>query len=128
MSYRCVFGWDMLVQILSADPEAVAREAALGRGGRRVPMRRVAVLGTGIMGAGMARSLLRSGLDVIVWSGSRGRAAPLAADGAQVAGTAAGAVAGADAAGTMLGGGGSEAEVMTAALPRPPDRGAWAQP
>jgi 3-hydroxyisobutyrate dehydrogenase len=32
-------------------------------------MRRVAVLGIGIMGAGMARSLLRSGLDVTVWYG-----------------------------------------------------------
>ncbi len=73
-------------------------------------MRRVAVLGTGIMGAGMARSLLRSGLDVIMWNRSRGRAAPLAADGAQVAGTAAGAVA-----------------VMTAALPAAPDGVLWAQ-
>src|SRR5258708_3379103 len=127
MSYRCVFGWDVLVKILSADAEAVAREAALGRGGRRVPMRRVAVLGTGIMGAGMARSLLRSGLDVIVWNRSRGRAAPLAADGAQVAGTAAGAVAGADAVVTMLWDGGSGAEGMTAALPAAPDGVLWAQ-
>ena len=38
-------------------------------------MRRVAVLGTGIMGAGMARSLLRASLDVIVWNRSPGRAA-----------------------------------------------------
>src|SRR5258708_37530451 len=127
MSYRCVFGWDVLVKMLYADPEAVAREAALGRGGRRVPMRRVAVLGTGIMGAGMARSLLRSGLDVIVWNRSRGRAAPLAADGAQVAGTAAGAVAGADAVVTMLWDGGSVAEVMTAALPAAPEGVLWAQ-
>ncbi len=80
-------------------------------------MRRVAVLGTGIMGAGMARSLLRSGLDVTVWNRSPGRAAPLAADGARVAGTAAGALAGADAVVTMLWDGGSVAEVMTAALP-----------
>jgi len=57
-------------------------------------MRHVAVLGTGIMGAGMARSLLRSGLDVTVWNRTSGRAAPLAADGAHVAGTAAEAVAG----------------------------------
>jgi len=53
---------------------------------------RVAVLGTGIMGTGMAHSLLRSGLDVTVWNRSSGRAAPLAADGARVAGTAAEAV------------------------------------
>lgn len=90
-------------------------------------MRRVAVLGTGIMGAGMARSLLRSGLGVIVWNRSPGRAAPLAADGAQVAGTAADAVAGADAVVTMLWDGGSVAEVMTAALPAAPEGVLWAQ-
>jgi len=90
-------------------------------------MRRVVVLGTGIMGAGMARSLLRSGLDVTVWNRSPARAAPLAADGAQVAGTAAGAVAGADAVLTMLWDGGSVAEVMTGALPAAPDGVLWAQ-
>ena len=90
-------------------------------------MRRVAVLGTGIMGAGMARSLLRSGLDVIVWNRSPGRAAPLAADGAQVAGTAAEAVAGVDGVVTMLWDGGSVAEVMTAALPAAPEGVLWAQ-
>jgi len=90
-------------------------------------MRRVAVLGTGIMGAGMARSMLRSGLDVIVWNRSPGRAAPLAADGAQVAGTAAEAVAGVDAVVTMLWDGGSVAEVMTAALPAAPGGVLWAQ-
>lgn len=45
----------------------------------------VTVLGTGIMGAGMARSLLRAGLDVTVWNRTRDRAAPLADDGATVA-------------------------------------------
>ena len=40
---------------------------------------RVAVLGTGIMGSGMARSLLRSGLDVTVWNRTSGRAASGAA-------------------------------------------------
>ena len=90
-------------------------------------MRRVAVLGTGIMGAGMARSLLRSGLDVTVWNRSPGRAAPLAAAGAQVAGTAPGAVAGVDAVVTMLWDGGSVAEVMTGALAAAPDGVLWAQ-
>jgi 3-hydroxyisobutyrate dehydrogenase len=90
-------------------------------------MRRVAVLGTGIMGAGMARSLLRASLDVIVWNRSPGRAEPLAADGAQVAGTAAEAVAGVDAVVTMLWDGDSVAEVMTAALPAAPDGVLWAQ-
>jgi 3-hydroxyisobutyrate dehydrogenase len=90
-------------------------------------MRRVAVLGTGIMGAGMARSLLRSGLDVTVWNRSPGRAAPLAADGAQVAGAPAEAVAGADAVITMLWDGNSVAEVMADALPAARDGVLWAQ-
>ena len=92
-----------------------------------MPMRRVAVLGTGIMGAGMARSMRRAGLDVVVWNRSAGRAAPLAADGAQVAGTAAEAVAGVDGVVTMLWDGGSVAEVMTAALPAAPEGVLWAQ-
>ena len=90
-------------------------------------MRHAAVLGIGKMGAGMIRSLLRSGLDVSVWNRSPGRAAPLAADGAHVADTAAEAVAGADAVITMLWDGASVAEVMTAALPAAPDGVLWAQ-
>jgi 3-hydroxyisobutyrate dehydrogenase len=87
----------------------------------------VAVLGTGIMGTGMARSLLRSGLDVTVWNRSSGRAAPLAADGAWVAGTAGEAVAGVDVVITMLWDGDSVAGVMTEALPAAPDGVLWAQ-
>ena len=90
-------------------------------------MRHVAVLGTGIMGAGMARSLLRSGLDVTVWNRTSGRAAPLAADGAHVAGTAAEAVAGVDAVVTSLWHGDSVAEVMTEALPSAPAGILWVQ-
>jgi 3-hydroxyisobutyrate dehydrogenase len=90
-------------------------------------MRYVAVLGTGIMGAGMARSLLRSGLDVTVWNRTASRAAPLAADGARVAGTAAEAVAAADAVVTMLWDGDSVAEVMTEALPAAPAGVLWVQ-
>ena len=62
----------------------------------------VAVLGTGIMGAGMARSLLRAGHEVRVWNRTAERAAPLAEDGARVAGSVAEAVEGADVAMTML--------------------------
>ncbi|GAA4842802.1 NAD(P)-dependent oxidoreductase [Actinomycetospora corticicola] len=65
-------------------------------------MTSVAVLGTGIMGAGMARSLLREGLDVTVWNRSPEKAKPLADDGATVADSAADAVAGADVVITML--------------------------
>ena len=87
----------------------------------------VAVLGTGIMGAGMTRSLLRAGLDVTVWNRHPGRAAPLAADGAHVAGTAAEAVADVDAVITILWDGNSVAEVMADALPAAPDGVPWIQ-
>jgi 3-hydroxyisobutyrate dehydrogenase len=88
---------------------------------------RVAVLGTGIMGTGMTHSLLRAGLDVTVWNRHPGRAEPLAADGAQVAGTPGEAVAGADAVITTLWDGNSVAEVMADALPAAPDGVLWAQ-
>lgn len=65
-------------------------------------MTTVSVLGTGIMGAGMARSLLRAGHRVTVWNRSVEKAEPLADDGARVAGTAADAVAGAEVVVTML--------------------------
>ena len=65
-------------------------------------MTSVAVLGTGIMGAGMARSLLREGIDTTVWNRSPERAKPLADDGARVAATAAEAVAESDVVVTML--------------------------
>ena len=45
----------------------------------------VAVLGTGTMGAGMARTLLRDGFDVTVWNRTPSRAAALGSDGAVVA-------------------------------------------
>lgn len=63
---------------------------------------RVAVLGTGTMGAGMARSLLRAGHAVTVWNRTAARAEPLAADGATVAGSPAAAVAGAEVVVLML--------------------------
>jgi 3-hydroxyisobutyrate dehydrogenase len=65
-------------------------------------MTSVAVLGTGIMGAGMTRSLLREGHAVTVWNRSPEKAKPLADDGATVADSAADAVAGADLVVTML--------------------------
>ena len=53
---------------------------------------RTAVLGTGIMGAAMARNLLRAGLPTTVWDRSASATAPLAEAGAEVAATPAGAV------------------------------------
>lgn len=75
----------------------------------------VAVLGTGIMGSGMARSLLRTGLEVRVWNRTRARAEPLAAAGATVTDTAAQAVHGADVILTMLNDRTSVAAALTAA-------------
>ncbi|MFH9012066.1 NAD(P)-dependent oxidoreductase [Streptomyces sp. NPDC017943] len=62
----------------------------------------VSVLGTGIMGAAMARNLARAGHTVRVWNRTRAKAEPLAAEGAHVAGTPAEAVRDADVVLTML--------------------------
>ncbi|MFF7470707.1 NAD(P)-binding domain-containing protein [Streptomyces sp. NPDC008092] len=62
----------------------------------------VGMLGTGIMGAAMARNLLKAGHTVRAWNRTRAKAEPLAADGAQVTDTPAEAVAGADVVLTML--------------------------
>lgn len=75
----------------------------------------VAVLGTGIMGSGMARSLLRAGLDVRAWNRTASKAASLAADGATVAESAEEAVRGADVVLTMLNDGPSVAAALAAA-------------
>jgi len=66
------------------------------------PTRTIAVLGTGTMGAPMARNLLRAGFGVRVWNRTVAKAAALAADGAQPARTAAAAAANADVLITML--------------------------
>ncbi len=63
---------------------------------------RVAILGTGTMGAGMARSMKREGLDVSAWNRTPEKAQPLADDGVEVADSVAAAVSGADAVITML--------------------------
>ncbi|MBV9141351.1 MAG: NAD(P)-dependent oxidoreductase [Pseudonocardiales bacterium] len=87
----------------------------------------VAVLGTGIMGAGMARSLLRAGLDVTVWNRSAEKARPLAEDGAKVAADAADAVSSADVIVTMLFDVNAVAEVMGRALAASREPAVWAQ-
>ena len=63
---------------------------------------RVALIGTGTMGAGMARSVQRAGHEVAVWNRTRDKAAPLADDGIEVADSVAAAVTGADVVITML--------------------------
>jgi len=64
--------------------------------------RSVAVLGTGTMGAAMARRLLGDGASVAVWNRSAARAEPLASAGAVVHASAADAVVGADVVLTVL--------------------------
>jgi 3-hydroxyisobutyrate dehydrogenase len=71
----------------------------------------VALLGTGTMGAGMARNIAAAGMDLRVWNRHRDRAEPLA-DLAVVADTAAEAVDGADIVITMLYDAASVLEVM----------------
>lgn len=63
---------------------------------------RAAVIGTGIMGAGMARSLADAGHDVVVWNRSADKAAALAGDRITVAESVSAAVAECDAVVTML--------------------------
>jgi 3-hydroxyisobutyrate dehydrogenase len=62
----------------------------------------IAVLGTGIMGAPMARNLRAAGHDVRAWNRSREKAEPLAEEGITVAGSAAEAASGAEVVVTML--------------------------
>jgi 3-hydroxyisobutyrate dehydrogenase len=72
----------------------------------------IAFLGAGIMGHGMIRRLLGGGYPVRVWNRTAAKAAPLADDGAALAGTPVEAVAGADLVITML----SDADAVHAAL------------
>lgn len=63
---------------------------------------KVAVLGLGIMGSGMARQLLAAGFEVSVWNRSADKAGPLADAGARVGSTPADAAKGADVVVAML--------------------------
>ncbi|MFY0690707.1 MAG: NAD(P)-dependent oxidoreductase [Paracoccaceae bacterium] len=62
----------------------------------------IAILGTGFMGAPMARNLLKGGFRVKAWNRTAQKAEALAGDGAEVCGSAADAVSGADFVITML--------------------------
>jgi 3-hydroxyisobutyrate dehydrogenase len=88
---------------------------------------RIAVLGTGIMGAGVTRSLLRGGHQVVVWNRNRARADPLTDDGATVAGTAAEAVAAAEAVLIVLYDTESVLGVLGQAAGSAPREAIWAQ-
>lgn len=89
---------------------------------------KVAVLGTGIMGAAMARNLLAAGMEVRAWNRSKGKAEPLAEDGAEVADSPAGASEGADFLVTMLPNAEVTAEVVGGgALDSLADGAVWVQ-
>ena len=72
----------------------------------------VAVLGTGIMGAAIARNLLSAGMEVRAWNRTRDKAEPLADDGAKVADSPAEAAEGAGFVLTMLPDADTVAEVV----------------
>lgn len=87
---------------------------------------RVAVLGTGVMGAGMARNIAAAGLATTVWNRTRERAEPLA-DVATVASSAAEAVDGADVVVTMLYDLDSVESVVREVAPAMGDDAVWVQ-
>jgi 3-hydroxyisobutyrate dehydrogenase len=72
----------------------------------------IAMLGTGTMGAPMARNLKAAGLDLRAWNRTAEKAQPLADDGIEVAGSAEEAVHGADIVITML----ADGDAVTAAM------------
>ena len=90
----------------------------------------IAVLGTGIMGAAMARNLLLAGMEVRVWNRSREKAEPLADDGATVSDSLAEAAEGAGFVLTMLADADAVAEAAggeNGALSALPEDGVWLQ-
>jgi 3-hydroxyisobutyrate dehydrogenase len=88
---------------------------------------RIAVLGTGTMGTGIARTLLRNGFDVTVWNRSLDKARPLAADGAIVAETSAEAVGEADVVLTILFDAAATRSVASTFLNAMPTGAVWMQ-
>jgi 3-hydroxyisobutyrate dehydrogenase len=87
----------------------------------------VALLGTGIMGTGMARNMLSAGIPLRVWNRTRSRAEFLEDEGAAVCDTPDETVRGADVIVTMLSDGPAVLDVMTAAAPGLTPGQAWAQ-
>ena len=88
---------------------------------------RISLLGTGTMGSGMARSLLRAGHTVTVWNRTRARAEPLADAGARVADAPTAAVAEAEAVVLMLYDAGSVLDVMDEVGGDGPADAVWVQ-
>lgn len=87
----------------------------------------VAILGTGTMGAAMARTLLREGFRVTVWNRTADRARPLAGSGATVARSPQAAVAQADVILTVLFDGAAVEGVFDEVAAAVRDGAVWAQ-
>lgn len=87
----------------------------------------VTVIGLGAMGAGMAASTLRAGLTTTVWNRSPEKSEPLRDAGAEVAATAAEAVADADVVVVSLFDEASVREVLEQALAASPTSAVWLQ-
>jgi 3-hydroxyisobutyrate dehydrogenase len=90
----------------------------------------VAVLGTGIMGAPIARNIARAGISTTAWNRSPEKAAPLAADGVEIADTPAEAAAASDVTLTMLADADAVRAVMGAdggSLAAMPEGAIWVQ-
>ena len=87
----------------------------------------VAVLGTGIMGSGMARNIAAAGHEVRAWNRTISRARPLAQEGIRVEADAADAVRDADAVVTMVLDGAAVLDVMGTAAPAMRRDAVWVQ-
>ncbi|GAA4560522.1 NAD(P)-dependent oxidoreductase [Streptomyces collinus] len=87
----------------------------------------VSVLGTGIMGAAMARNLARAGHTVHAWNRTRAKAEPLAAEGVRIADSPEQAVRDTDIVLTMLHDGPAALETMREAAPALRPGIAWVQ-
>ncbi|WP_328869230.1 NAD(P)-dependent oxidoreductase [Streptomyces sp. NBC_00287] len=87
----------------------------------------VAVLGTGIMGAAMARNIARAGHTVRAWNRTRAKAEPLTDEGALVVDSPAEAVRDADVVLTILHDGPAALDVMRQAAPALRPGTAWVQ-
>lgn len=87
----------------------------------------IAFLGTGIMGAPMARHLAEAGHEVTAWNRTAEKAQPLAEHGVRVADAPSDAVAGAEVVVTMLTDGAAVEEVILAAGDALPSGATWWQ-
>ena len=88
---------------------------------------KIAVLGTGLMGAPIAANLAAAGHEVRVWNRTRAKAEPLAEQGAVVADTPAEAVEGAEVVLTMLNDGPTVTATMQEAAASLPHDAIWVQ-